>query len=75
MNNKNTSSEINKNNTFNVEAAHQERLAWRLGGHLPTERALGVDESINHDIQQQIDNARIENIQKRLGISAIEGEE
>lgn len=75
MNNKNTPSEINESNTFNVEAAHQERLAWRLGGQLPTERALGIDESINRDVQQQIDNARIEKIQKRLGISAIEGKE
>lgn len=32
--------------SFDVEAAETERRNWRIGGELPTERALGLDEAL-----------------------------
>lgn len=58
---------------FDVEAADRERLAWRVGGEEPTERALGRDEALARDNQEAVDaareakTARLEELNKRLG--------
>lgn len=42
---------------FDAGAAERERLAWRVGGEAPTERALGRDEALSRDNKEAIDDA------------------
>ncbi len=41
--------------TFDIQAADDERLAWRLGGVTPTERALGRDEAKAREIAEEVE--------------------
>lgn len=47
-----------EDDVFDVAAAERERLAWRLGGEDPTERALGRDASLARENQEAVDRAR-----------------
>ncbi|MBP7837673.1 hypothetical protein KA021_03165 [Candidatus Saccharibacteria bacterium] len=40
--------------TFDVQAADDERLKWRLGGESPTERALGRHEAKVREIAEEV---------------------
>jgi hypothetical protein len=51
---------INLENAFDIQSADEERLKWRLGGELPTERALGVDEAKAREVAEQVDVLRAE---------------
>lgn len=43
---------------FDSAAADRERLALRLGGEEPTERALGRDETLARETQDEIERVR-----------------
>lgn len=61
---------------FDTQAADRERLAWRTGGELPTERASGRDEALARETAEQVDVARAERqaarsrLKQRLGTIA-----
>lgn len=77
-NNPNNAPEPNEQQLFDIDAAHAERRRWRLGGEMPTERALGVDASLAREVDDLIDEAKDEvlarrqRLRERLGSDATE---
>lgn len=75
--------EFNNNSTpvFDVDAANQERLGWKLGSEVPTERALGVQEGFTRQYEADMAakkaedeaaaEARKNHIESRLGNTAL----
>lgn len=63
-------SEKDPSSPFNTSAADTERLAWRIDGALPTERALGRDEVLARENAAQVEAVRAEKLarQKELEI-------